>query len=252
MAGTAEQGERQPRTLAEKLQWLRVLKTPEGGKPPSYAKMAAQISEETGVSISHAYIWELAKGKTTNPSLEHLEAIAAWFKIPLVYLTGGPGFEQLETDLELLHHLKSAGVKDIKVQDVAGGSADADAVQALVGRLQLLEAFGDAAVQEAAVQLGGLPEQQRQAVGKVLKDSTLLDALQTEEVRQLVHSANSLSPDRLDAAQAAVEDVALLDALSESGVREIARKAAGLSPASQHAVVTMIEQLRNVEQTGSN
>lgn len=250
MPSTTESGGDEPQTLADKLQHLRRLKTPQGKKRPSYETMAREITAETGVSISGGYVWELFTGKTTSPKMDHLQALADWFKVPVSYLSQAPGFERMNAELELLGRLKAAGVTDIRLHDVPGGAADPDSIRALLGDLRALDAYWSEDVREAAARVGALSAEQRQALDMVLSNAALQDALQRDGVRQLAQGAIGLSDERLDSARTAVADEALLDALREGSVREIARQSADLSQASQQALLAMVEQLRRVEQSG--
>ncbi len=185
MPSSTESGGDEPLTLADKLERLRTLKTPKGQKKLSYEAMAREIRAETGVKISGAYVWELCTGKTTSPKLSHLQALATWFKVPVSYLTQGPGFEQLNTELELLGQLKAAGVRDIRLHDVADGAADPDSIRALLGDLRALDAYWSEDVREAAARIGALPVEQRHTLDAVLSNPDLLEALQGDGVRQL-------------------------------------------------------------------
>jgi transcriptional regulator with XRE-family HTH domain len=285
MPRTAESGTtRRPRTLAEKLQRLRELKAPRGEQPPSYEVTARQVSAATGVSISGPYVWELVTGRTTNPKLHHLQALAKFFSVPVSYLIDEDAdFEQLDSELELLHALKRGGVRDIRFQGVEGLSADLQTIQALLARLQLLDAFGDEDVRETAVRVKALSPEERYVLDQAIGDSALLDALQEdavrsaalrvralspaqrevavkllavprvlealedEGVRRLAEEAASLDNDRLATVAQAVGQPELLDALGSETVREIARQTSCLSQASQQAVLTMIERLHQVE-----
>jgi transcriptional regulator with XRE-family HTH domain len=248
MPSTAESGEDEPLTLADKLQRLRRLKTPRGKKQLSYDAMAREITAETGIPISQAYLWELCTGRTTSPGLEHLEALAAWFKVPIGYLTQRAGFEQLNAELGLLEQLKTAGVTDIRLNDVAGGAADPESIRVLLGDLHSLNSYWSQDVREAAARVGALSAEQRQTLDLVLSNADLLEALQSDNVVQLAQEVAELSDQRLLAARTAVQDGPLLDALLDSTVREITRQSADLSPSSRQALLAMAEQLRRVEQ----
>jgi transcriptional regulator with XRE-family HTH domain len=48
----------------------------------------ADLINSSGVSISHAYIVQLRKGQRTNPTLEHLKALAVALAVPVWWLIG--------------------------------------------------------------------------------------------------------------------------------------------------------------------
>ncbi|GAB2872726.1 hypothetical protein [Streptomyces mayteni] len=192
------------RTLAEKLRWLRDMRMPRGEQPPSYDATARQISELTGVSISGPYFWELVTGRTTNPKLHHLQALAQYFHVPVGYLADPKAdFDRFESELELLHTLKSGGVRDIRLPGAVETSADISTIQGLLGRLHLLETFGGEEVRETALRLHGLDSEQRKALNEAATDSGFLKALQTDWVREIAVLASQLS----DGSQQAVLDL---------------------------------------------
>ncbi|TDC03302.1 hypothetical protein E1265_36560 [Streptomyces sp. 8K308] len=203
-----------PRTLAEKLQLLREMKVPRGELPPSYEITARQIAEVTGVSISGPYFWELVTGRTTNPKLHHLRALALYFKVPVAYLADDEAdFEQLESELELLHAIGRSGVRSIQLQGVDDSTADLATIQGLLGKVQLLESLGGEEIREMALRLRLLNEDQRKMLDEIAGDPELLAALKIDTVR------------------------------------EITRHAFHLSDASQQAALTMVEHLHRTEQS---
>jgi hypothetical protein len=244
-------GTKRRRTLAEKLQWLRERKMPKGEQPPSYDATARHITQTTGVSISGPYFWELAPGRTTNPKLHHLQALARYFNIPVSYLSDDSArFEQWESDIELLHALKTQGVRNIKLQGTEESrAADLVTIQGLLGRLQLLGISEDEVVRERLTMLGPA---QRDALKEVISDTGVLEALADDSLRDLARDAADLNADQTAALITAARQPDLLDALRSDAVRRIAMHASGLSEPSQWAVFAMIDHLRHVEDSPQN
>ncbi|ARQ69167.1 hypothetical protein [Streptomyces marincola] len=225
------------RTLAEKLKRLRDMKAPHGEPPPSYEVTARQITEATGISISGPYFWELATGRTTNPKLRHLQALARFYRVPVSYLADDePDHEQLESELELLHRLKQGSTSERP--QVGAPDADFVAVESLLTRLHALDGFGDTETREAALQLNSLQAAER---------TELLPALENEQVRALARAAGRLATDLLTTAVVTLGEPDLLGALTEEDAREAAVRIARLSPASRQAVLTLMDHLRRVE-----
>ncbi|WP_326599284.1 hypothetical protein [Streptomyces sp. NBC_01803] len=249
MPDTAEyRARRKQGTLAQKLQWLRELKTPNGEQPPSYDMTARQVSQETGVSISGPCFWELATGRTTNPKLHHLQALARYFKVPVPYLADEEAdFEQLDAELELLQALKQRGVRSIKLMGVTNAPADLPVIQNLLGRLRMLDGLADEEERETALRLATLSTSQRQALRQAVDGVDLMRALQDEKVRELIRLAARLRSDSLHTAAITLNQPAVLEALEKKAVRDIAVAASELSEASQRAVLSMIEHLHRVE-----
>jgi transcriptional regulator with XRE-family HTH domain len=233
------------RTLAQKLQWLRELKAPRGEQPPSYEATARQIAERTGVSISGPYFWELATGRTTNPKLHHLQALARYFNVPVAYLTDDTAdAARIETELELLRALKDRGVRHLKLQGTTEGSADQATVEGLLGRLQQLAPPDDDDIPQ---RLRALDPAQRRTVNEIVNDPTVLNALTDENLRRLVRIAAALPEAHLESLTTASGMPELLDALQEDTAYEIVLRAASLSAASRQAVLALIGHLHQVE-----
>ncbi|MEV1008374.1 hypothetical protein [Streptomyces sp. NPDC049881] len=233
------------RTLAEKLQWLRELKTPRGEQPPSYEATARHISDVTGVSISGPYFWELATGRTTNPKLHHLQALARFFTVPIAYLSDDEAdFTQLEAELDLLRMLKQRGVRKIKVNGAEQEPADLATVQKLLGRLRQHELAEDNDVRDRLRSLGA---EQRDTIREVLDDATILKALGEESLRDLLRAAAELTNDQLTTVGSMLRVPQLLDAVRSAGVRDIAIEASALTESSQQAVRALIGHLHQVE-----
>ncbi|MDT0446828.1 hypothetical protein [Streptomyces johnsoniae] len=234
----------QRRTLAEKLKRLRDMKAPPGEPPPSYEITARQITQTTGVSISGPYFWELVTGRTTNPKLHHLQALARFYHVPIAYLADDhTDHHQLESELQLLHTLKHNGTHTIELQATDGESADLATVQRLLGKVRLLDDFGDEETREAAIRLSALEPAHR---------PQLLDALENERVRELTLTANALDDDRRATAAHTLGQRDLLDALADDDIQRAAVSLSQLTPASRQAVLALIDHLRQVEGTGES
>jgi transcriptional regulator with XRE-family HTH domain len=97
----AVQGSAQARTLADKLNHLFANTTTRGGQEYSNEQAAAAIVA-TGVTISQSYIWQLRKGKKDNPTFKHLQALAAFFGVPVSYFFDDEVTDRVDQQLEEL------------------------------------------------------------------------------------------------------------------------------------------------------
>jgi transcriptional regulator with XRE-family HTH domain len=243
-----DDSDRRQRTLAEKLQWLREMRAPRGEQPPSYDGTARRITELTGVSISGPYFWELATGRTTNPKLHHLQALARYFHVPVAYLADdSTDFQQLEAELELLHTLKWQGIRSIELRGTTSSSTDLPTIQRLLSKLNVLEGFADDETRETALRLTALPPQQRAALQPVLDDDVLLQALENEHIRQLARMAAALTTEQLATAAKTIDQLDLLNSLRLNDIHELVLAASRLSPESRQAVLALIKHLHEVE-----
>jgi transcriptional regulator with XRE-family HTH domain len=89
------------RALAGKLNHLFANTTTRGGQEYSNEQVAAAIVT-TGVTISQSYIWQLRKGKKDNPTFKHLQALAAFFGVPVSYFFDDEVTDRVDLQLEEL------------------------------------------------------------------------------------------------------------------------------------------------------
>lgn len=89
----------------------------EAGTPPlSNAVAAAAITSTTGVPVSPAYLWQLRSGLKTNPTVQHLRAIAEFFGVPASYLIDRHTDQKIEAQLGLMQALRGSGVRDLALR----------------------------------------------------------------------------------------------------------------------------------------
>jgi transcriptional regulator with XRE-family HTH domain len=85
---------------------------------PQLSNVAAAeaITKQTGVSISSAYLWQLRNGMKTNPTVQHLRAIADFFGVPPSYLIDRDTDQKIDAQLNLLQALRDSGVRDLAMR----------------------------------------------------------------------------------------------------------------------------------------
>jgi transcriptional regulator with XRE-family HTH domain len=111
------------RSLAEKLQHLFSVVKPAARGEYSNHEVAAAIEAAGGPTISATYVWQLRKGIRTNPTLNHLEALAKFFGVPTSYFLDDAKANEIDPELELLAALRDTGVQAIALR-ASGVSAD--------------------------------------------------------------------------------------------------------------------------------
>ncbi|MGV9248689.1 XRE family transcriptional regulator [Streptomyces sp. NPDC003710] len=131
----------QPRaSLAEKLDRLMEITTPEGGSPPSYNEIARAIDEAAGERvISASYIWKLHKGEAVNPRLHHLEALAVYFDVPTEYFLNDTIAARIDEQLKILRALKSGTVRNLALRANDLSPQSLSMLSEMVDRLHSLE-----------------------------------------------------------------------------------------------------------------
>jgi transcriptional regulator with XRE-family HTH domain len=85
---------------------------------PQLSNVAAAeaITKQTGVPISSAYLWQLRNGMKTNPTMQHLRAIADFFGVPPSYLIDRDTDQKIDAQLNLLQALRDSGVRDLAMR----------------------------------------------------------------------------------------------------------------------------------------
>jgi len=102
-------------TLAERIDLLFQTVHPGRPKPYSIREVADQINEAAGEQvISHGYLWQLRKGRKTNPNITQIAALAAFFGVSPSYFFDAPGDEPLDPATRLA--LSDDAVRDITLR----------------------------------------------------------------------------------------------------------------------------------------
>jgi transcriptional regulator with XRE-family HTH domain len=111
------------------------------GTGKSFKTIAQEISAQGPPTISATYLWKLCKGLSTNPTLEHLEALARYFHVDPGYFFADESApqetmtaaEQIAADPRLRALLKQAGIERLALR----------AADLSPGRLRMLERIAE-------------------------------------------------------------------------------------------------------------
>jgi len=131
--------ERAPTELSVKINRLfEVMHKP---SEPSLSNVAAAeaITQATGTSISPAYLWQLRSGLKSNPTVQHLRAIAQFFGVPASYLLDSGADEAVDSQLSLLQAMKDAGVRNLALRAAGLTPRTLGSIAAIVDRARELE-----------------------------------------------------------------------------------------------------------------
>lgn len=111
-----------PATFGDRLNFLFDTVHPADRRPYSNDEVASAISDDGGTRISTTYIWYLRKGYRDNPTIKHVEALAAFFGVPPAYFFNEDTKFQVTQELKLVQALKSVGAQKLALR--AGGLSD--------------------------------------------------------------------------------------------------------------------------------
>ncbi len=132
-----------PSSFADKLNLLfDTIQPGHRGTPYSSKEVAASI-RAAGGSISDVYIWQLRTGRRTNPTKEHIEALAAFFGVSPAYFFDDNANRRTIADLATLDRLRRLNVHQVSLrtvlQDQGLSQASQQIIQQMVDRCLELE-----------------------------------------------------------------------------------------------------------------
>jgi transcriptional regulator with XRE-family HTH domain len=126
-------------SIAAKLDRLFESIRPPGQAEFSYTAVAEAIRAQQGISISHTYIWQLRTGRRTNPTIQHLTALATFFGVPVAYFLDDAEARKINDQLELLRTLQDAQVTEIALRAADVSESSREAIGEIVRKLWELE-----------------------------------------------------------------------------------------------------------------
>lgn len=129
-------------TLAARLDRLFVMRSRPGERELSNEVAAAAITAATGTKISGSTLWALRAGRKTNPTLDTLRAIAAYFEVPAGYFLDDAQAIRIDAELELVAAMRRAGVKDLAVRAAELSPESLAAITAMVNTVSKAEGRG--------------------------------------------------------------------------------------------------------------
>lgn len=129
-------------SLASKLDYLFRQVHPRGRGEFSYREVAAGIERAGGPTVSASYLMYLRKGERTNPSLQHLEALAAFFGVPAAYFLDDATTADVVRQLDLLGVLRDAGVQSVALRMAELSPDGIAAVTRMVEEIRQAESSG--------------------------------------------------------------------------------------------------------------
>ncbi|MFI9235003.1 hypothetical protein [Streptomyces sp. NPDC053079] len=121
------------RTFDQRLsELIAATATPDGCRRPGYARLAKEIRDTTGRTISGTYLWELATGKKRNVTLEQLDVLAEFFGVPPEYFLDDEAVRGIDNRRRLAVALRDAKVRNLALRADGLSPACLDALIAMV------------------------------------------------------------------------------------------------------------------------
>lgn len=101
-------------SLADRLRYLV-----ESGNPAGQSYTLGEVAsgiEKQGVSISIGYLGMLKNGDRANPTKEHLQALARFFRVPVAYFFDDDVAGEVNEELAFLAKLRDSSVREIALR----------------------------------------------------------------------------------------------------------------------------------------
>ncbi|MFF1695527.1 hypothetical protein ACFVXC_18120 [Streptomyces sp. NPDC058257] len=139
--------------ISERLTHLITALHPDERTRPGYARLAKEIREATGGTLSGTYLWELATGKKHNVSVEQLSVLAEYFGVPPEYFFNEEVADRVNAQLRLATALRDTRVRSLALRAEGLSTETLDALLAMVDqarKLHHLPAVEDPAPHDAA------------------------------------------------------------------------------------------------------
>jgi transcriptional regulator with XRE-family HTH domain len=102
------------------------------GREFTYDEVAQGCEAAAAGTFSKTYVWQLRTGQRDNPTKRHLEALAAFFGVPVAYFFDDEAAERIESQLALAVALRDANVRDIALRTSSMDEATRQSVAQIV------------------------------------------------------------------------------------------------------------------------
>ncbi|MCM6778427.1 bifunctional adenosylcobinamide kinase/adenosylcobinamide-phosphate guanylyltransferase [Nocardia sp. CDC159] len=130
--------------LAAKIEYLFQTVQPLG-REYSLQEVADGCRAIGGASFSKAYVWSLRTGHRDNPTMRHLEALAAFFGVPVAYFFDDEAAERVETQLALATALHNADIRAVALRMTKLSNLDRKSLIRIVDEIQRIKEGATAA-----------------------------------------------------------------------------------------------------------
>jgi transcriptional regulator with XRE-family HTH domain len=124
--------------LAARLNTLFAKVHPADRGPYSNEEVAQTIRSQGG-EISRAYIAYLRSGERTNPTMQHLAALAGFFGVKPSYFIDDDEADQITAELDLLLAMRDSGVRAVALRASGLSPKGLQAVVDIIERVRDLE-----------------------------------------------------------------------------------------------------------------
>ncbi|GAA0522449.1 hypothetical protein GCM10011581_34230 [Saccharopolyspora subtropica] len=129
---------RDSRTFAERLRHLIKTVHPADRGPYSYREVEAGIRDHPG-AVTAAYVQQLASGKQPNPRKHTIEALAAFFGVPVAYFFDDAVAQRVDAQLSELVDWRNTEAGELMQRLTRLSPGHREAVAAMIDHLAACE-----------------------------------------------------------------------------------------------------------------
>ncbi|GCD38875.1 hypothetical protein OEIGOIKO_06694 [Streptomyces chrestomyceticus JCM 4735] len=115
------------------------------GREYTYEEVARGCSELSGGTFSKTYVWQLRTGQRTNPTKRHLEALAAFFRVPVAYFFDDDTADRVDSQLALASAMGNAEVRDIALRAMSMDDSGRKSLARIIREVSMMHAATGAA-----------------------------------------------------------------------------------------------------------
>ncbi|WP_314173991.1 helix-turn-helix domain-containing protein [Streptomyces winkii] len=110
-----------------------------GGREYTYEEVARGCGELSAGTFSKTYIWQLRTGQRDNPTKRHLEALAAFFQVPVAYFFDDDTAERIDSQIALASAMRNAEVRDIALRAMRMDDAGRASLLRIIAEVSALQ-----------------------------------------------------------------------------------------------------------------
>jgi transcriptional regulator with XRE-family HTH domain len=123
-------------TLAEKIEYLFAHVHPGKDRPYTLQEVVAKARDLGTATISLGFLHALRTGKSDNPTMQHLQALASVFKVPVEFFFNDDVTARVIPQLTFLALLQERGVTSIALRAADLSPAARDTLLAVIEALE--------------------------------------------------------------------------------------------------------------------
>lgn len=133
-----------PSLAARVDQLFRTLRPPHAPhREYSYEEVAEELGRRGRSTVSATYLYMLRTGRRDNPTKRHLEALAAFFRVPPAYFFDDGASEQIYEELRVAAALRDADVRSVALRASGLSRTSLTAISDIITQARRIEGLPD-------------------------------------------------------------------------------------------------------------